>query len=262
MPGDADDPTALRTGVYRTDAGLRARIDLHARFSTNPGWYRWVFEQLDLAPDARVLELGCGTGDFWVANADRLPAGWRLHLSDLSEGMLRAALDEVGRAWRRVPGMVTDAQAVPADDATFDAVVANQMLYPVPDRDRALVEVRRVLRPGGRLYAATNGRAHLRELRELVDAPGGWSDDPFGLETGPAQLARRFAEVTARRYPDALEVTEVEPVLAYLRTMPTLLAADPGAEARVAAAVAAAIPARGAFHVTKDLGLLLARRPG
>ena len=53
---------------------------------------------------------------------------------------------------------------LPFEADTFDAVVANHMLYHVPDRAQALAEMQRVLKPGGQVYLATNGLAHLREL--------------------------------------------------------------------------------------------------
>ena len=46
---------------YRDAANLDSRVQLHRRFGTaKQGWYPWVFDQLDLAPDTRVLEIGCG----------------------------------------------------------------------------------------------------------------------------------------------------------------------------------------------------------
>ena len=60
----------LRTKQYRDSGNLKARIALHSRFSTNPyGWFRWVFDHLDLPPQNRLLELGCGAGDLWVENS-------------------------------------------------------------------------------------------------------------------------------------------------------------------------------------------------
>ena len=169
--------------------------------------------------------------------------------------MLRVALRQVG-----VPGMVADAAALPLRDACLDAVVANHMLYHVSDRTRALTGIRRVLRPGGRLYATTNGLAHMAELRGPL-GQSGWSEAAsFGLENGPAQLAAVFGTVTVRRYPDALEVSEVEPVLAYARSMAGLTAVRPDGLARLEAVASAAIRARGRFRISKDVGMLIADR--
>ena len=53
--------------------------------------------------------------------------------------------------------------------ASFNAVVANHMLYHVEDRPQALAEIRRVLKPGGKLFAATNSDSHLAKIRQLLD---------------------------------------------------------------------------------------------
>jgi cyclopropane fatty-acyl-phospholipid synthase-like methyltransferase len=57
------DQAYLLTRQYHNASNLEARIALHARFSTNIyGWFRWLFDHLDLLPQSRILELGCGTG--------------------------------------------------------------------------------------------------------------------------------------------------------------------------------------------------------
>lgn len=163
----------LRENQYRDASNLTARGGLHERFSTNGyGWHRWVFDRLELPADGWVLELGCGPGWLWRENSSRVPATWTVMLSDFSQGMVREAernLAAVGLGQRaRLSFAVADAGAIPFGAASFDAVVANHMLYHLPDLAGALSEVRRVLRPGGRFYAATNGRAHLQELDELL----------------------------------------------------------------------------------------------
>ncbi len=68
---------------YQTAANLNARIDLRRRFSANPyPWHRWVFDQLALPADARILELGCGPADLWRENADRIPTGCDIQSSN------------------------------------------------------------------------------------------------------------------------------------------------------------------------------------
>ena len=63
-----------RTAIqYRDASNLNARIALHERFSTNPrSLPLWIFDQLELPDDARILEIGCGPENLWADNAERL----------------------------------------------------------------------------------------------------------------------------------------------------------------------------------------------
>jgi SAM-dependent methyltransferase len=250
----------LREEQYRDSGNLRARMGLHGRFSTNPqGWQAWVFDRIALPEGGRLLELGCGPGDLWRANAERLPGDWHLTLTDYSIGMVREARDGLARVRPdlAIVAANVDAQALPFGDGSFDAVVANHMLYHVPDRPRALAEIRRVLRPGGRCYAATNGGRHMQELGTLaagqtlaaVQIRGRLG---FDLENGAAQLAPYFADVQLRRYDDALVVTEAEPLIAYIRSMSRRADQD---DERIAATVAERIARDGAIRITKDTGM-------
>ena len=96
-----------------------------------------------------------------------IPA-WQVVLSDLSGGMVAEAgarLGNSGRAWHFA---VADAQALPLPSQSVDTVVANHMLYHVGDLGATLAGIHRVLRPGGRLFAATVGEGHLKELKESL----------------------------------------------------------------------------------------------
>ena len=255
------DQTYLLDEQYRDATNLSARMALHQRFSTSSkGWHRWFFEQLELVPDDRILELGCGSGTLWWENRERVPSGWQLTLTDLSPGMVGEARERLSDLSQVVAAQTADIQALPFADGTFDAAIANHMLYHVPDVARALGEVRRVLRPNGRFYAATNGPAHMRELDDLVRAvaPELSFPDPgahFGLETGRAQLEPWFVRVQLLRYPDTLEVTDLDALLAYIRsTYEGATPSDPQLSA-LREIAAGEIARRSAFHVTKDVGL-------
>jgi ubiquinone/menaquinone biosynthesis C-methylase UbiE len=217
------DQQYLKTDQYRDARNLDARAVIHQRFSTNQyGWFKWVFDTLLRLPEnARILELGCGHGLLWKENIDRIPAGWNITLSDLSPGMLDAAWRNLVVTGRAFQFKEIDAQSIPFEDETFDAVLANHMLYHVPDRPRAIAEIKRVLKPGGRLIATTVGGNHLKELavwfREVNDAFISFGN-PFTLENGQQQLKEFFSQVTASRISDNLHVTEIEPVLAYIRS--------------------------------------------
>ncbi|HLK56525.1 MAG TPA: methyltransferase domain-containing protein [Chthonomonadaceae bacterium] len=220
----ATDAAYLREKQYRNADNLNARVALHAQFSVNPyGWHRWVFDQFDLPTSCHILELGCGPGMLWLRNRERIPATWNILLSDFSPGMLQEAQANLSAVAHPFAFQVCDAQAIPLPDAAVDAVIANHMLYHVPDRNAAFSEIRRVLKPHGTLFAATNGHDHLLELAQLQQRCG-LPHTPvmyalgFTLETGAEQLAPWFQEVTLLQYEDALRVTQAEPLLAYIRS--------------------------------------------
>src|SRR5450759_51077 len=86
------DPTYLVGEQYKDATNLNARIQLHQRFSTNKyDWQRWVFDHLSIPHNGRILEIGCGPGELWHRNRERIPEHWDITLSDLSPGMLREA---------------------------------------------------------------------------------------------------------------------------------------------------------------------------
>ena len=130
-----------------------------------------------------ILEVGCGTGAF----AERLTlenTGATVIATDASPRLVELT------AARGVDARLADVSHLPYADASFDLVVAMWMLYHVPDLDRALAEIRRVLRPGGRLVAVTNGREHLAALRR--DAGGEPLETSFSSENGEEALRRHF----------------------------------------------------------------------
>ena len=241
---------------YATDQNLSARHSLHAAYSVNGHWFEWLFDREAPGPGARVLDLGCGPATLWRINRERVDPSWSLTLADLSAGMLEVARHGLGD---RATYVVADAQELPFPAGSFDVVIANHMLYHVPDRPRAFAEIRRVLVPGGTFHASTNGRGHLAELVALIPGQSEWSYvEAFGLETGPQQLEPFFADVAVERLADALVVTEVEPVLAYIRSTSGYRGDD---LTSVKENVAAAIARDGAFHVTKSQGVISCRKP-
>jgi ubiquinone/menaquinone biosynthesis C-methylase UbiE len=250
----ATDRTFLLERQYRTAENLQTRIALHERFSTSPEPFpRWVFDRLPLESAADVLEVGCGNGNLWHANRDRIPPRLRLTLTDVSEGMVKEARSRRGGL---ATYRVADVQELPFANESFDLVIANHMLYHLPDPDRALGEIARVLRSGGIFIATTNGREHLRELR--IAGSERWTNRTFGLENGPAQVARHLKDIEVELFPDSLEVTEVEPLLDFVHSL--LTAATDDDLAQLAAKAQATIARKGSFHVTTATGLIRGRK--
>lgn len=253
---------------YRDAGNLNARIALHARFSVNPqGWMRWAFEQMRLASGERILEVGAGPATLWQQNLERVPPGCDLTLTDFSPGMVEQARENLRGSYPHFKLQVASVERLPFEDAGYDVVIANHVLYHVPDLPKGLREIRRVLKPRGRFYAATVGQDHLREITDLVrrfepENPFDTGDvsAAFGLENGATLLAPYFAPVRLLIYEDSLAVTEPEPLVAYVASMMGLGTQFTSEKlARfgefVKAEVAAAVARDGAFRVRKSQGM-------
>ncbi len=113
-----------------------------------------VIAALGIHPGQAVLDAGCGSGHWAVAFARR---GMRVAGIDLSPEMIRLATERADAAAVAIDWRVGDLAALPFPDAAFDAVQARVALQFVPDIPAALRELRRVLRPGGRLLASVPG---------------------------------------------------------------------------------------------------------
>jgi SAM-dependent methyltransferase len=178
----------------------------------------------------------------------------------MSHGMLQAA-----RSWSTAWLAVGDALSLPLRDATFDVVLAMHMLYYVPDRVSGLREMRRVCRPDGVTLVLTNAEAHLHELKEVVraatelDLPS--SMIAFKLENGEPELRQVYDDVERHDAASELVITEVEPVLDYVRSMRGFVerAGNERLLARIGRQVADHIERHGAFRVTTHVGCFVCR---
>lgn len=221
--------------AYRTPDRLLARIQLHERFgNASFDIHQWMFDLLlgangpALVPEtARVLEVGAGTGRMWQVACTRVPPGWSLTLTDRSEGMVADLTCNVGQLRLNASVKRADATALPFADSTFDLAFANHMLYHVPRPSEAIRELRRVLKPGGVLVAATNSEGHMRQVVELAgplsQLPGidltGIGKLSFTCESGGALLAAEFAQVRLHEHDDQLNVTDARALLAYMQSL-------------------------------------------
>lgn len=241
---------------YATSAKLETRISIHEKYSRNKQPFgEWIVSHYQLQPHEQVLELGCGTGSMWKDVV--LPEGCRVTLTDLSPGMLETA--KANTPHLAADYTVCDAMALPYADASFDVVIANMMLYHVPEIDLALAEIRRVLKPGGRFYAATFGEHGVTEaVLEMLGLPC-TVNHRFTLQNGGDILARYFSEVSMKSREDALDVTDIQDLIAYLRSMAgmTILADVPDAQLY---SVFQARMKDGVLSLPKEYGLFVCRK--
>jgi demethylmenaquinone methyltransferase/2-methoxy-6-polyprenyl-1,4-benzoquinol methylase len=157
------------------------------------GWRRETARAVVHRGD-RVLDVCSGTGDLALA---AVAEGGHVTAVDFSEAMLeRARRKSAAVEWRRA-----DALALPFDDSAFDAVTIGFGLRNVEDADRGLRELRRVLRPGGRIgiLDATQPRGLLRHFYGL------WFDRliPLAGRVIPGGAAYTYLPASVRRFPTA-----------------------------------------------------------
>lgn len=205
-----DDPAAVRE-QYASEANLRARQALWANVEGEnaPVVLRRVLSSLQ---PRRVLEVGGGQGE--LAEWMQSELGARVTFVDQSERMV-----ELARGRGIEHAQVGDVQDLTFDDGSFDTAVAAWMLYHVPDLDRGLAELARVLQPGGRLVAVTNSVGHLEELRELFGTIMPGFERQFHSENGEELLRRHFAQVERTDAEVVAVVDERETLAAYGRSL-------------------------------------------
>lgn len=214
-----NDQQHLTLQSYRTPDKLRARIHLHEQYTIPAiNFTTWVLDHYAWRGDETVLDVGCGAGAY--VNATRQRAG-RLIAGDLSHGMLASLPQE---ALERVN---LNAQTLPFPSASMDVVLANHMLYHVPDKAKAIAEIHRILKPGGVLLAATNSVDTMQELAQWKQEAANRLGLPelesftkpahsFALENGAALFEPLFAQVTRSDFPSQLRLPVLGPVMDYV----------------------------------------------
>ena len=251
---------------YQNAANISARIRLHREYSVNPqGWFPWIMQQCNLKQGMRVLEIGCGNGALWTENRKQLPADLQVILSDKSGGMLGDAQRALGNDGR-FSYKKFDCAGIPFADESFDLVIADHVLFYCEDIPRVLAECRRVLKKGGHFLSSTYGKRHMREITDLVQQfhkeivlSAEVLYERFGLENGADLLAPYFPKIQMRKYEDAIEIAEAEPLISYILSChgnQNQLLLDQYKEFRefVSARV------EGGFHITKDAGIFLCEK--
>jgi SAM-dependent methyltransferase len=173
---------------YATEKGLAGRTAAYKPENVEgPDPNAMALDAVAEVAPRSVLEVGCGWGAFAAAVNDR--TGADVVAIDISPRMVELARS---RGVDARPGTVED---LPFADEVFDVVVANWVLFHVPDLDRGVSELARVVRRGGRLVAVTNGLDHFQELAELA---GVHRTSPFHADNAGEILGRHFSEVERR----------------------------------------------------------------
>ncbi len=225
FPGvERDFHTRLPLGTARA---FHIRALIHQEYeSPSVDFPTWALTRIHWRGDETVLEAGCGTGAYLDALRSCALNGFRV-AGDLSLRMV-CEMGERDQLRAPLPPLVTmDVQTLPFPDHTFDVALAGHILGYMPNPDRALAEIHRVLRPTGVLLAAANSRAHTAELDvlyrracTLLGVPDPGPDaHAFNLENGALLLARRFIAVARYDAPSVLIFPDVATAMTYVQSL-------------------------------------------
>ena len=211
---------------YATTRNLAARGSFQGKYAT-VNWFEWLTATMALAAGSDVLDLGCGPAWYWKTQAQALPEGLVLSLFDISPGMIAEAEKNLSTidCLKVHDARVGDATDLPYADASFDVVLLLHVLYHVSDPEQALLEARRVLRPGGRVILSANTTDSMSELHQLgAAAYGGDPVDPgaalFSLDDGEAMVKTLFTRSRRHDLTDVMACTDPEDAVAFLLSMP------------------------------------------
>ena len=247
---------------YRSSDNLSTRISIHDKYSTNKqGFGNWVFSNCQYATGCSILELGCGTGNMWIGRDEIVNASSRIVLSDFSEGMINTAKDNL-KGYDKIKYQVIDIQDIPYEDDSFDIVIGNMMLYHVPDLDKGLSEVRRVLKPGGTFYCATFGEHGIVEYLSKVLGKYGVTDNTnkiFTLQNGAGLLGGFFSDVERKDYIDSLAVTAVNDIVDYLYSLSSMTDLNQLDRDEIVAALTSQMK-DGVLNIPKEYGMFVCRK--
>lgn len=246
---------------YQTTKNLNTRISIHEKYSTNQQSFAdWIMSHYKIEPNYRILELGCGTASMWENNRFLLDESVHLTLTDFSVGMLEAAKKNTD-GFPSVDYRVVDIQNIPYENSSFDMVIANMMLYHVPNLDKGLSEVRRVLKPDGKFYCATYGEHGIMEfinntLQEYHIC--GSINKNFTLQNGGQSLAKHFSEVALFVRDDALAITHIPDFVEYVLSLSSLSGIE-NMDAEVLRKAFVAKSRDGILYIPKEYGLFICK---
>ncbi|MBI4286642.1 MAG: methyltransferase domain-containing protein [Chloroflexi bacterium] len=159
--------------------------DLMEGMMERASFHRWRKELWRRVEGERILEIGVGTGK----NLPYYPGGAEITAIDLSEKMLARAHRKAHDLGLKVNLQVMDAQKLQFADDSFDTVVASFVFCSVPDPVLGLQEVRRVLKPGGKVVLLEHVLSDNRFLAWLMDLA-----NPLAERMGGENINRRTVE--------------------------------------------------------------------
>lgn len=216
------------TEQYQSSENLSIRTNFHEIYSTNKiNFFDFLFERYDFKKNSKILEVGCGNAAQWHNHMEYLPDSSTLVLSDFSQSMV-SSIDQSIASKSNVKIEVIDINDIPYPNEFFDIVIANHMLYHVPNIDSALKEVSRVLKKDGIFYATTNSDYGIRHylnqiLKEYNPQTTSFNEKySFSMQNGKKLLNSFFSNIDCIEYKDSLNIPDVAPLMKWIKSISSI----------------------------------------
>ena len=198
---DAAEKARRVRGVFDSVAGKYDLMNDLLSGGLHRIWKAYTVQVADLRPGDRVLDIAGGTGDLARAFAPRVGARGMVVLTDINEAMLRVGRDRLLDAGLALPTAVCDGERLPFADAGFDLVSVAFGLRNMTHKERALAEMARVLRPGGRLLVLEFSRP-AEPLRKPYDFYSFKVMPLIGKWVARDEASYRYLAESIRMHPD------------------------------------------------------------
>lgn len=211
---------------YKDGKNLSTRISIYDKYKVGGNDMGWMYQEYDFFDGCEIAEFGSGTGKDWENRMGEASKKYHITLSDFSPGMVGGLKEKYGH-YKNVDVMQIDIQDIPFSDGSKDFAIANAMLYHVPDIDKAISEVHRILKPGGVFYAASQGsksvytylKGTINDALPEVSLP---NEVTFTMQNGTKHLEKYFADVRAVCTSGKLEITDTRDLVDFIYSMSSI----------------------------------------
>jgi ubiquinone/menaquinone biosynthesis C-methylase UbiE len=214
--------------AYQDGSPLNSRIALYEYARPSYNAKEEIIKGLHLNGNETILDVGCGTGalllDLRIGHNHR----GAITGLDLSETITQSAKNRSEKEGLSIKFVHADVQNMPFSDGVFDIVIASHMIYHVPNINRGLAEMARVIKPYGRLALSANSTRSRVEVRTPLKKAvaqhfhlHSFPDDTrqFNIETGGALLKQFFRDVSLNEYRSVIEIDSIDPYISYFNSL-------------------------------------------
>lgn len=170
-------------------------------FGLHRAWKRFAVEMSGVREGTRVLDVASGSGDIAAALAKRAGPAGEVWMSDINAAMLEVGRGKLADAGFLLPGVLCDAERLPFPDGHFDCVSVAFGLRNMTHKDRALAEMARVAKPGGRVIVLEFSRP-AKFLEKPYDVFSFQVLPRLGKYVARDEAAYRYLAESIRMHPD------------------------------------------------------------